>query len=374
MAKIFFSICGEGRGHATRARAVVEQLRSSHEIVLYSSRDAFAFLAPIYAGTEVQLRRISGLRFRYTPDRRLNFHRTGWSAWHYLGRLPTLVRILESAIERDRPDLIITDFEPAMPRAAVARGVPFVSLDHQHFLTHYDMGSLPRHLRFHAAYMSWIVRAYYSGQAETIVSSFFFPPVRPGRAGVTQAGVLLRPEILAASREEKGHLVVYLRKFAGNGVLAALRDCGREVRVYGLGPLPAQGNLRFQAVQERRFLEDLASADALVSTAGNQLVGEALYLGKPALVMPEARNFEQYINAHFLKESAAGDSVELERMDAAALARFLSRLDHYRGHIHADRMNGLPAALAALRKHLPAAAAPPAKSVVKTAGAMGGHA
>ena len=358
MAKICLSICGEGRGHATRARALVERLRSSHDIVLYASGDAFKFLAPLYSRSEVQLRRISGLRFCYTPARRLDFRKTALAGWRFVRRLPMLVQILRTALERDRPDLVVTDFEPAMPRAAQMAGVPFVSLNHQHFLVHYDLSTLPRFLRWHAAYMRWVVRAYYSDQAETIVSSFFFPPLRPSLAKVTQVGVLLRPEILDAPVSQRGHLMVYVRKFAGSRFLEALRSCGREVRIYGLGEMPSQGNLQFHAVQEQRFLDDLACADALLCTAGNQLVGEALYLGKPALVMPEARNFEQYINAHFLKQSNAGDSVELERFDEAVLSRFLSRLDDFREHIEGQKLNGIPATLAALEKHLPKQAAP----------------
>lgn len=80
----------------------------------------------------------------------------------------------------------------------------------------------------------------------------------------------------------------------------------REVRMYGLGAQPRRGNLVFRDIDEHRFLEDLATCDAMISTAGNQLVGEALYLAKPVLVLPEARNFEQYINAHFLARSGAG--------------------------------------------------------------------
>jgi uncharacterized protein (TIGR00661 family) len=163
---------------------------------------------------------------------------------------------------------------------------------------------------------------------------------------------MLRPDILNATRSNKGHLVVYLRKFAGRDLLSVLRRCGRETRIYGLGAQPFQGNLTFHPVQEQRFLEDLASADALISTAGNQLAGEALYLGKPTLVMPEAGNFEQCINARFLKQSGAGDSVDLERFDGVALACFLSRLEEFRSRIDTRRLNGLPATLAALRKHL----------------------
>ena len=356
MATIFFSLSGEGRGHATRIRAVVESLREQHSIRLFTSGDAYKFLAPIYRGTEVALHRIAGLRFHYTETRRLDFTRTGSEALRYLRRLPMLRRMLARHLERERPDLIVTDFEPALPRAGRRLGIPFVSLDHQHFLTTYDLGGLPRHLRWHARYMGLIVRGYFSGQRESIVSSFYFPPLRRGCEGVTQVGVMLRPEILAAPATAGGHLVAYWRRFVAPPVLEALAASGREVRVYGLGAQPRRGNLVFREIDETRFVEDLATCDALVSTAGNQLVGEALYLGKPALVMPEARNFEQYINAHFLARSGAGDWVEMEKATPAHLRRFLGRLDEFRGCIDRRRMNGLPLTLAALRRHLPAPA------------------
>jgi hypothetical protein len=47
------------------------------------------------------------------------------------------------------------------------------------------------------------------------------------------------------------------------------------------------------------FLEDLAGCRAVISTAGNQLIGVALYLCKPVCVMPEAcvECVEQRLNA-----------------------------------------------------------------------------
>jgi uncharacterized protein (TIGR00661 family) len=252
--------------------------------------------------------------------------------------------------------LAIVDFEPALPRAAARTGVPMISLDHQHFLRTYDLRTLPFRLRCHAAFMALIVRAYCQGQRETIVSSFYFPPLRRGCGKVTQAGVMLRPNVLEAEPAPKGHLVAYWRKFAGEGILSALRGTGREVRVYGLGVRASSGNLSFHAIHEERFIEDLASCDALVSTAGNQLVGEALFLGKAVFVAPETRNFEQYINAHFLAQSGAGDWCEMEKLSASRLNTFLGRLDEYRSRIVSSRMNGLPATLEAIERHLPGAA------------------
>jgi uncharacterized protein (TIGR00661 family) len=192
MAKLFFSLSGEGRGHATRVRAVVEQLRDEHEILIYAPGEAFNFLNPIYRGTDIRVQRVAGLRFHYSETRRLDFRKTSQHALGYLKRLPSLVAMLKRAI---REHLIISDFEPALPRAARQLGIPYISIDHQNFLTTYDLRSLPLFLRLHAAYMGLIVRAYCRHQVHRVVSSFYFPPLKPGLRNVTQVGVMLRREV-----------------------------------------------------------------------------------------------------------------------------------------------------------------------------------
>jgi uncharacterized protein (TIGR00661 family) len=259
-------------------------------------------------------------------------------------------------LDEAQPDLAVADFEPALPRMARRRGLPFVSVTHQHFLVAYDLGALPGWLRFHAAYMAWVVRAYYSGQRHSVVSSFFAPPLRPGWRQVTQAGVMLRPAVRNADPEDGRHLVAYVRRFAGPQTLDALANAGRPVRVYGLGAQPARGRLTFHAIDEERFAADLAGCAALVATAGNQLVGEALYLGKPCLVLPEARNFEQFINAHFLAATGAGAWVELDRLTVFHLRSFLRRLDAYRSQaaaLNRRRLDGLPVTVRAINRFLP---------------------
>ncbi len=50
MAKIFYRLAGEVRGHAARVRSMVELLRHEHEIVIFAPEQAFEFLAPRYPG------------------------------------------------------------------------------------------------------------------------------------------------------------------------------------------------------------------------------------------------------------------------------------------------------------------------------------
>jgi uncharacterized protein (TIGR00661 family) len=328
-------------------------LRSEHRFVIFAPGDAYDLLAPAYAGSDVRVVRIPGLHFSYTSDNTVSKRRTAITAARYAGRLPSYVRRLAAEIQREAPALAITDFEPSLARAASLCGLPYVSLDHQHFLTTSDFSQVPARLKRQAAFMAFIVDMYYRRQAKTIVSSFCFPPLRRDCGDVVQIGPLLRPNVLAAKPEHGSYLLVYLRKFGSPAILDALAACGRDVLVYGLGELPPRGRVCFLPIDEGRFVDDLAGAAALVTTAGNQLLGEALYLGKPVFAMPEPKNAEQELHGHLLAAEGTGEWHPFDRVDAPAIGRFLERADGYRARIDRERLNGNAAALRELRPFLP---------------------
>lgn len=353
MGKIFYSLAGEGRGHATRVRAMVEVLRAEHDIVIYAPAMAYDFLAQAYQESPVRVKRIPGLCFTYTRKKTLNYWATGWHGLKTIATYPQLVRQLRCDVENEQPDLVITDFEPSLPYAAQLCGIPYISLTHQHFLISYDLGSLPLRLQLQARFMAWFVKAFYSNQIQTIVSSFYFPPLRPNQQNVQQIGVLLRPEILQAVPEQGQHLVAYLRRSISPELFRALVECGSEVRIYGLGVQPSVGALHFCKVDAYRFVEDLATSRALISTAGNQLIGEALFLGKPVLAMPECGNYEQRINAHFLNRSGAGVAINMQAVTVRHIRRVLERFQDISQYVDRQRLNGNLAALRILCHYLP---------------------
>lgn len=332
---------GEGRGHATRSRAMIDLLSRTHEVTVFAPGDAWKLLAPAYEGSRICVRRIPGLRFVYTKNRRVAPTRTFLQACRFTLGLPALIGRLCMQIGRERPDLVISDFEPALPRAARLMGVPVINLDHQGFLVVNDLSMLPARLRRKAWLMKLAVGLVRTRADRTIVSSFYQPPVREQyRSLVTQVGVIIRPSLAGMAPTRRGHLVVYLRKFERGNVMTALRDCGWPVRIYGLGEREREGNLRFFPVSEEGFLRDLASCEALVTTAGNQLVGEALFLGKPVFAMPEPNNDEQAINGFFLERSGVGRSVPLEEVTTASLLDFLACLSTCRKAIQPGVYNG----------------------------------
>lgn len=63
-------------------------------------------------------------------------------------------------------------------------------------------------------------------------------------------------------------------------------------------PLP---NLELNPIHEANFLEAMAQCEGLVSTAGFESICEALFLGKPVLVIPVKGQYEQLCNANEIR-------------------------------------------------------------------------
>lgn len=333
MARIYYSMAGEGRGHAVRVRTLAEHLKADHELHLFAPDEAFEFLRRFYGpespDSQVRLTRIPGLRFQYTGGK-LNLAASIWRGLKYAARgLPQLVRAFRRRIRAERPDLILSDFEPSLPRAAHREGVPFLSVDHQHVLVACDLSALSMELRWYAWWMGWAIRWHYAGRCRGVMTAFYQPPVKAGFDGLRLVGPIIRPEVAALKPTTGDYLVSYLRRMTPERVVAALALGPRPVKVYGLGERPAWGRATFHPIHEQTFIDDLAGCRGVVCAAGNQLLGEALYLGKPVLAIPEAIHHEQRINAYFLREMGAGDWTTLEDFDSAALARFLERLEEY---------------------------------------------
>lgn len=352
MLKIFYSMSGEGRGHAVRVMTLTEALRKkNYQIHLFAPAAAYDFLAPIYADSEVSITRIPELVFKYNAQGKVAYGSTGWHTLHYMLTRRWRFRHVAQMFRDEQPDLVLVDFEPGLPRLANQFGVPWVSLDHQNFLRTYDLSSLPSRLRWHLWYMSLIVSLYGSRPRHRIVSSFYFPPLRAGLQNVTQIGPLFRSQVREAQTHDAGHITVYLRRGIVSNVHEALLQSGRKVEIFTSESLPSQANLDYFPITPERFIDSLRQCSMLLTTAGNQLLGEALFLGKPVLVMPEPNNVEQEINGHFLTQNGGGLSVPMEDLNKEMLLKFLAEREKYLlSEVQRQRLDGLEKTLQVLQE------------------------
>jgi len=348
VAHIFYSMAGEGRGHATRVRTVTDLLRTRHEVTLLAPGDAYELLEPAYRGTDVRVQRLTGLRFAYDRRQRISQLGTARLVARYLRAMGQVLDDVAALMRFHRADLLITDYDPGGPRAARRAGVPYVALDHQSCFTFGDFSWLAAPLRRRVQLVRAINWALYHEQVHTISSSFFRPDPLPGARDVTFVGSMLRANLLAATPAFGEHVTAYCRRTVTENVLEALAAAPLPVELFGLGEHAPRGAIRFRAISESAFMESLATCSAVIASAGNQLLGEALYLGKPFLALPEVGQHEQAVNVAWLERLGAGRGIDPRRLGAAEVATFLEQAPGFRERVDRSFAAGNAAALAAL--------------------------
>lgn len=72
-------------------------------------------------------------------------------------------------------------------------------------------------------------------------------------------------------------------------VLGAFLQCGYPVYVYGLGKSKRLKNIEFKDIPEPKFTRNLSDANAISGAAGNQMISESLYFGKPYYALLEKK-------------------------------------------------------------------------------------
>lgn len=323
--RIAYGVHGYSRGHATRALAVLPDLVRHYQVKVYAGGDAYDTLAGRF-----DVERIPTMRYCYRDGRRSTWRTLCHSFPLFLELLTAgpSVRALRQRLLEFAPDVVISDAESWTHMVARTLGIPRIGFDHFGMMVHCKL-SLSLQDWFESLVDRGVYRVLTGRPDRVMVSSFY--QLEPRTKSVEIIPPLLRDEVHRVAPSTGDHLLVYLNQ--GNvqlrpSLLRALAGSGRPVRCYGTGRRGRAGPVDYRPPSDEGFLRDLASCKAVVSTAGNQLVGEALRFGKPLLVMPE-RTVEQRLNARAVRQLGIGEVEALESLDASRLRDFLRRADNY---------------------------------------------
>ncbi len=325
VADLVYALCGYGRGHASRAHAVAEVLRARGHRVTFATggpaADAFEAAGERIYHVPALRQVVVGNRVQYAATARVNWPHARFS-------LDTIADAARWLRERGAP-LVVADHEPFVSRAAARLGVPVVSLSHQAILTH-ARPRVPLRLAPTAWGTRWGVAVLAPRRpAAVVVPTFFFPPAR---GGATLVGPTLRSDVLDLRPAPGERVLVYLNEGAGmDGTLAALGRVDAAFDVYGVDDATvAPPNVTLHAPDRTAFLSCLATARAVIATAGFTLLSEALHVGVPVLALPNRGFFEQTVNAIHLVRQDRGEAVVGRTARASDVSGFLGRADRYR--------------------------------------------
>ena len=338
--RILYGVVGEGMGHATRSKVVCEHLAArGHEVKIVVSGRAHAFLAKTFRDV-VEIR---GLTIRYVDNR---LDRDGTLARNVLAAPAMLAANIGAYFEkvaRFRPDAVISDFDSFAYLFAKRHGVPVVSIDNQQIISRCKLGKFAKQgVKVDYQMTKAFVRAKLPACKHYVITSFFFPTVRKScEDDTTLVPPILRGSILEARKRARAgeHVLVYQTSTSDTKLLGELeRVRGAKFIVYGLGRSARQGNCVIKEFSENGFVEDLASARAVVTNGGLSLIGEAVYLGKPILSVPVLNQFEQVMNARYLEELGYG--LTADRIEADLLRLFLAEGPKYAARVSKHRQDG----------------------------------
>ena len=344
--RILYGVVGEGMGHATRSRVVIEHLLArGHEVRVVASGRASGYLAERVASVGD----IWGLTMAYSENEVRRWQTLARNLSGAVSGWPQNVREYFRIVEEFAPDAVLSDFESFAWLFGRRHRLPVISVDNIQIIDRcrHDEAITAGHqadFELARALVRWKPR---------------LPPL-PGDDLLPPAGAAIADDprpVAAAPRDPRGgagagdHLLVYQTAEGNEGLPGALDASGLECRVYGfrrdLDADLREGRILYRPFSEGAFIDDLRTARGVL-TGGRTLLSECVHLGVPALSVPLAGQFEQLLNARYLERLGYG--MYAPHATTAAIAAFAERLpDHRAALAEAERAGNGPALAAGRR-------------------------
>ena len=313
--KFLFIVQGEGRGHLTQALTLEEHLtRQGHQVVEVLVGKSSQRELPEFFGRRLKapLLRFESPNFLPTPANRRN--KLGRSIAYNVWRLPTFVRsiaFINRRIRESGADVVVNFYEllTGLTYLFCRPQATQICIGHQYLFLHRDF-EFPRVNRLSLEMLKMFTRITSIGANRLLALSFRRMP-DDVQQHIYVVPPLLRREALRQSPSRGDYVLGYMVNsgFAEQVMEWHKRCPGIPLRFFwdrrGESTVKkVDDTLMFHQLDDNKFLEQMAGCRAYASTAGFESICEAMYMGKPILMVPA--HIEQECNAHDAMLAGAG--------------------------------------------------------------------
>jgi uncharacterized protein (TIGR00661 family) len=330
--KFVLAVQGEGRGHMTQAISMYEMLTEAGHtvcaVVLGSSgnRDV-----PSFFFSKINCPVIKLQSPNFVADKSNKSISLTKSILHNVQKIGTFrksLRAIDVLMKEHQPDVVINFFD-------LLTGLYFryfnppsqmVCIAHQYIYLHGDF-EFPEGRRLDRMLIRFYTRLTAYGSSKNLALSFY--KIHTHDNDVVVVPPLLRKEIFDLKTSRKDYYLVYL---VNNGYFEELLEWHKlnpDVELHCFTDQPETIHSKYEfdreklfvhALNDKLFLEMMSQAKGLASTAGFESVCEAMYLGKPVLMVPIQGHYEQFCNSRDACKAGAG--VFSEKFDLGKLQQF----------------------------------------------------
>ncbi len=280
--RILYAIQGTGNGHVCRAKDIIPVLQQHGKVdILISGTQADIKLPFAVKYT------CNGLGFVFGKKGGIDYVET-----YKRGNIKKLFHEINSLPVKEY-DLVISDFEPVSSWACFMKNKPCIGLSHQNGVTNKRSPKPEKNDLVGKAVLNYYAPAThrYGFHFEPYDENIFTP--------------VIRQEVRNLSTVNNGHYTVYLPAYGDKQIIRFL-SCFPDVQWQVFSKHNSKeydfDNICIYPVNNKKFLESIASAEGVLCGAGFETPAEVLYLRKKLMVIPMKGQYEQQCNAAALKK------------------------------------------------------------------------
>lgn len=343
--KYLFIVQGEGRGHLTQAMTMERLLMSrGHSVVsiLVGKSEARQIPSFFEEGVKSPVRYYDTVNFVSSlADKRPSAIGTFFYNARIAYRFSDSIKMIRSEIEGHSPDVIVNFYEMlgSLAHMKYRKRIPMICIGHQFLFLHKDLHIPEFGYEGHIAMdlYSWAI----AKNASKILALSFREMADDKSKKIKVVPPLLRQEVL--SLRESGNDVDSAHNGSAEGlgqdkfILGYMLNKGfaEEVRKWHMehpevslhffwdnkeaGKIHEESpGLVFYYLDDKEFLRQMDSCYAYASTGGFESICEAMYLGKPLMMVPS--HIEQKCNAYDATKYSA--AVSSSKFDLSVLLDF----------------------------------------------------
>jgi len=320
--KYIFIVQGEGRGHMTQAISLYHMLKEaghevSHVIVGKSKRREL----PKFFLDNIQspISQLESPNFVTDKNNRsVSVFKTLWVNLIKYRTFLHSVREIDKITTTEQPDAIINfyDFLGGLFFLFKRPKIKHIAIAHQFLLNHSDF-EFPKGRFYDKSSLLNGNRLAGYGATKILALSFQKMPNESNKK-LFVVPPLLRNEIKEAKSTNGNHFLVYMVNHGYSKEVRAFHEKHPEVPIHCFWDkkdeqteLKVDETLTFHKLDDKKFIHFMSSCKGYLTTAGFESVCEAMYLGKPVLMVPVEGHYEQACNALDAKKAGAGVSSEI---------------------------------------------------------------
>ncbi len=304
---ILYGVPGEGMGHATRSKVVIDYLLQNHNVQVVSSSRAYQFLNKNFPN---RVHEIEGMHFAFKGS---EVSKRGT----FLLNLKNAPKLLFQNfseylhLKKDfKVELVISDFETFTTLFAKRHNLPLISIDNMQVIDRCNLDiKIPSDEKKNYTISKSIIKIKVPRADHYFITSFFDAVIE--KQNTTLVPPIVRKSIIDAKIQNDQHILMYQTSSTQNDVATILHQIPNQIfYVYGFNKDVIDKNVIFKSFSEDGFVADLATAKAVIANGGFSFISEAVYLKKPVFSFPLKNQFEQFVNAAYINKMGYGRHFE----------------------------------------------------------------